>query len=576
MTIFRPEHPKPQFRRDDWLNLNGVWKYAFDFDLSSEEKSWPSDASEFRDEINVPFCPESRLSGVEHKDFIPAIWYHREFSIPDGWAGKMVFLNFGAVDYDCQAWVNGRLAGRHLGGGASFSFEITDSLQPGVNSLVVCARDDTRSRVQPGGKQSHQLNSYGCMYTRTTGIWQTVWLEARPQSCIELVRITPDLDSGYFLLTPVFYSTRPGAQFRATALFDGQEVATGSTTLDIPNPRPWSPEDPFLYDLRFELIDGEEVIDTVHSYAGLRKFHIEGNKLYLNNKPIFLRFVLDQGFYPDGIWTAPSDEALKADIEMSMAVGFNGARLHQKVFEERFHYWADKLGYLTWGEYCDWGIDFCKPEAVANHLREWKEVVPRDANHPSILAWTPFNETASPARDHPEIYRSTVEEVVAATRALDPSRPVNDASGYAHVITDIYTEHDYEQDPAEFGKHYQTLTPASVGRSNLHCPDMDAGYQGQPYVVDEYGGTWWAEDAQNEGSWGYGKAPVSIEEVYARIEELTKVLTDHPHIAGFCYTQLTDVEQEQNGIYTYDRKPKFDAERLREIFGRPAEIEKEG
>ncbi|HUV64786.1 MAG TPA: hypothetical protein VMW24_12875, partial [Sedimentisphaerales bacterium] len=362
--IPRPEHPKPQFQRDTWMNLNGQWNFAFDFNEVGVERGWAKDPSGFDKKITVPFCPESKLSGIQYTGFIPAVWYHRTFTVPGQWDKERIFLHFGAVDYDCRAWVNGTAVGRHYGGSASFCFEISAALRQGQNDLVVCALDDVRSDVQPSGKQSQRLESQGVMYTRTTGIWQTVWLEARPQDFIESVRIVPDLDNSCFVLTPLIKNSRRNLGFRATLLSaDGKRLSSvrGSSAggvahvVEVKNPRPWSPSDPYLYKLRFELTEGNRVVDSVNSYAGLRKFHIEGNKFYLNNKPIFLRHVLDQGFYPDGIWTAPSDADLKADIERSMAVGFNGARLHQKVFEERFHYWADRLGYLTWGEFCDWG-----------------------------------------------------------------------------------------------------------------------------------------------------------------------------------------------------------------------------
>ncbi len=586
----RPEHPRPQFQRDAWVNLNGTWNFAIDFGQSGEAKGWPQDPADLDRAITVPFCPESRLSGVQYTDFMPSVWYHRTIEIPDEWGGKCVRLHFGAVDYHCKAWVNGRLVGQHDGSSSSFAFDITHALAAGENHLVVCANDDTRSRDQPSGKQCPDLYSRGCHYTRTTGIWQTVWLEAVPESRIDAVRIVPDLDSSRFVLTPTFTNARRGHTFRAVLCNGEEEVAVSAVpaasgaamSLRVKDPISWSPAHPHLYDLRFELCEGDAVIDAVHSYAGLRKFHIEGHKFYLNNDPIFLRFVLDQGFYPDGIWTAPSDEGLKADIEKSLAVGFNGARLHQKVFEERFHYWADKLGYLTWGEYCDWGMNFGSPQAIHNQQREWREIVMRDHNHPSILAWTPYNETRGGATQHFEAHRRAVRETYDLTKALDPSRPCHDTSGYVHVCTDIYTVHDYEQDAAKLRETYASVSPDDWENTPIRFPDLSAPYQGQPYVVDEYGGTWWdahagktEQDPDRKGSWGYGKRPTDIEEVYDRIDKLTAVLVEHPHIAGYCYTQLTDIEQEQNGIYTYRRREKFDAERLRKSFGAPAAIERE-
>jgi len=586
--IPRPEHPKPQFYRDTWLNLNGEWNFGFDLGFSGAEKDWPKDGTRLDKKIIVPFCPESKLSGIGYTNFINEVCYHRKFTVPKKWAGKRVFLHFGAVDYDCRAWVNGTGVGRHYGGSSSFCFEITNALRNGENDLFVCALDDVRSDVQPAGKQSRRLESHGVVYTRTTGIWQTVWLEARPQSFIESVRIVPDLDNRRFVLTPVINNYRRGMEFQATLLsatgkkltsVRSQSASGIAQMLKVKKPRTWGPDDPYLYKLRFELLQGRRIVDTVNSYAGLRKFHIEGNKFYLNNKPIFLRHVLDQGFYPDGIWTAPSDKDLKGDIELSLAVGFNGARLHQKVFEERFHYWADRLGYLTWGEFCDWGgsHSFANPQGVHNHQREWREVVMRDLNHPSIVAWTPFNETAGAARSRFETHRRAVQETVDLTRALDPTRPINDASGYVHVETDIFTVHDYDQNPDTFRQRYASVAPDA--QNIFICfPEISVPYEGQPYSVDEYGGTFWTKEhatkepaGNNRNQWGYGKSAEEVEEL---IGKLTLILTDHPNIAGYCYTQLTDIEQEVNGVYTYERELKFDAERLKKFFGAPAAIEK--
>jgi len=587
MSQPRPEHPRPQFQRETWINLNGAWNSAFDFGLSGEQRGWHEKPDGLDRQITVPFCPESELSGVGYTDFIPAVWYHRDFTIPAGWAEQRVLLHFGAVDYDCRAWVNGRLVGRHYGGSSSFHFDLTDALREGDNQLVVCAQDDVRSGRQPGGKQCPDLHSRGCHYTRTTGIWQTVWLEAVPLSHIDRVRIVPDLDDSRFVLTPTLSGALRDQLFQVTLIDAGEEVASArmpatsgaSLSLGIPDPHPWSPEDPHLYDLRLELFDGDRAIDQVSSYAGLRKFHIEGNKFFLNDQSIFLRLVLDQGFYPGGIWTAPTDAEFKADIERSQAVGFNGARLHQKVFEERFHYWADRLGYLTWGEFYDWGMDFGDGQAVRNQQREWREIVMRDLNHPSIVAWTPFNETSGHVHGDGELHRQVLQESYDLTRDLDPTRPVNDTSGYVHVCTDIFTVHDYEQDPGKLRATYASVDPQNPEAARVCNPERSVPYQGQPYVVDEYGGTWWVEGSGDEGTdrqegWGYGNRPQSIEEVYHRIEELTRVLTEHPHIAGYTYTQLTDIEQEQNGIYTYDRRLKFDSERLKKALGAPAAIEK--
>jgi hypothetical protein len=303
----------------------------------------------------------------------------------------------------------------------------------------------------------------------------------------------------------------------------------------------------------------------------------------LNGKPIFQRLVLDQGFYPDGIYTAPTDEALKHDIELSQAAGFNGARLHQKVFEERFLYWADHLGYIVWGEHASWGLDTFKENIFVHFLPEWREIVQRDYNHPSIVGWCPFNETWSGQNNE------AFKQLYYLTKALDPQRPVIDSSGYRHVISDVLDCHDYNQDPASFRAYYADMQKDTArprhwleGAWGLRCDEKAAQELlaiSAPYFVSEYGGTWWNEEQRKTaleekgGSWGYGEKVKSLEHFYERIGGLTKALLDNPRVCAFCYTQLTDVEQEQNGIYYYDRSPKFDPERIRAIFSAPAAIE---
>ncbi len=571
-AIPRPEYPRPQFRREPWINLNGPWTYAFDFGKSGAQRGF-ANSSGFEGVITVPFCPESPLSGVNYKDFIEMLWYQRTIHIPADWAGKRVLLHFGAVDYESEVFIDGQSVGRHWGGTVSFSHDITAYVTPGnEHNLVVYVRDDVRSGEQPGGKQCPDFKSRGCHYTRTTGIWQTVWLEAVSDFGLRDCQIVPDVDNARFVVTPRFYALKAGLRFRAT-LRDGgtvvdqaESIAANGIPLLLPvaSPKLWSPASPFLYDLTFEVLDGDTVIDTVQSYAGLRKIHIEGNRIFLNNEPLYLRLVLDQGFYPDGIWTAPTDAALKRDIELSLAAGFNGARLHQKVFEERFHYWADKLGYLTWGESSSWGIDVKDVVSARNFLAEWREIVTRDRNHPSIIAWTPFNEThdTGDTRQHYRLHRDAAK----LTRDLDPTRPVNDASGYVHVDTDLWTVHTYIQDPDILRDQ---LTPHPQHGPFRNYPDREVAYAGQPYIVDEYGGIKWIprEDlVYADNSWGYGDAPQTLEEFYTRLEGLTDVILSHNHIVGYCYTQLTDIEQEQNGIYNYDRSEKFDMARIRRIF----------
>jgi beta-galactosidase/beta-glucuronidase len=528
--------------------------------------------------ILVPFCPESSLSGIGEKDFMPCVWYRRRFALPESWRGMRVLLHFGAVDYEAAAWVNGREVGRHRGGYSSFAFEITAALKGGWNELVVRAMDDTRSPLQPAGKQSKRFESWGCLYTRTTGIWQTVWLEAVPATHIRGFRLYPGAKS--LGIHANVHGPADGLVFAAVAKAGGQEVgrveipATGSAVFDLPLSfvRHWEPGNPFLYDLELRLMKGRRALDTVHSYFGLRTIRIEGKKVLINEKPVFQRLVLDQGFYPDGIYTAPSDAALRRDIELALDLGFNGARLHEKIFEPRLLYWADRLGYLVWSEYPDWGLDLANPLALERVLPEWTETVERDFNHPAIVGWCPFNETSS--AQNPELLRT----VHRLTKQLDPTRPAHDTSGYVHVgDTDIYDNHIYEQDPVKFAERFEAFKSDDSDMKPFSRNDVSV-YRGQPFFVSEYGGIWWNPSQKDEKAWGYGgeKArPRTEEEFVARYRALTETLLSHPKMFGFCYTQLTDVEQEVNGLYTYDRRPKFDARLIREINTQKAAIEGE-
>lgn len=596
-AIPRAEYPRPQFERNAWINLNGEWTYSFDFGGSGLEREWFKSTG-FDQKIIVPFCPESKLSGVEYKDFINHMWYHRTISIPQDWANKQILLNFGAVYYKSEIYIDGVFAARHFGGTSSFQVDITPYVKAGqTHNLVVYVESDVRSTHQPSGKQNLQFASYACNYTRTTGIWQTVWMEAVHPEGLQSVQMIPDIDQQQLIIRPRFYKEL-GGKLEVTLKDNGKVVSKetvaanslSTVILPVKKMKTWSPENPFLYDVELRVIDkAGNVVDEVKSYAGMRKVHIEGKKIYLNNQPYYQRLVLDQGFYPDGIWTAPSDEALKKDIQLSMEAGFNGARLHQKVFEERFYYWADKLGYLTWGEASSWGMDCNDIETARNFITEWTEIVERDRNHPSILIWTPTNEEFWPDRVQ---YPRLMQDLYKLTKAIDPTRPFHGTSGGSHIATDIWTVHNYEQDPAKLkellyndGKLMEApkweiqLMPKNIGFNGLKYTDQYTFPQykhDMPYLIDEFGGIKWnpsqqMESAQNT-SWGYGEPPHSLEEFYARLEGLVNtVLSLSDHVWGYCYTQLTDVEQEQNGIYYYDRSPKFDMKRIHAIFSKNPE-----
>ena len=566
--IYRTEHPKPQFMREKWLNLNGVWQFEIDNSNSGEERKLFESNKEFSLKINVPFCPESKLSGIENVDFMNAVWYKRDFEITEKQIGDLIFLHFGAVDYEAIVYINGQKCFTHKGGYVSFCVDITDYVKIGTNTLTVNAIDDTRNRLIPSGKQSKKFYSYGCFYTRTTGIWQTVWLEFVPKTHIEKVK---------YVTTPSNASINISAElcgsgtFSAEAFYNGKPVGKNSITsnggvtnitIALSEKHLWEVGNGRLYDL--VLTYGE---DKVNSYFGLRSLQLDGHKFLINDKSVFQRLVLDQGFYPDGIYTAPSDSELIADIERSLAIGFNGARLHEKVFEERFLYHCDRLGYIVWGEYPNWGLDHSYADSIYAILPEWLEEIERDFNHPAIVGWCPFNETWD---EHGrKQFDDLLSLVYKSTKAADPTRPCIDTSGNFHVITDIYDLHDYEQDPEVFSKHYEPL-----GKNNnfeFHSAfENRQHYNGKkPFFISEYGGIAWTD----QDGWGYGKSAKTSEEFLSRLKALTDTLLDNSLMFGFCYTQLTDVEQEQNGLFTYDRKSKFEAETIRKIISRKAAIE---
>ncbi len=589
MSIPRPEYPRPQFRRDRWINLNGEWKVKLDHESSRQSyyREFPEilpDVS-YSGHITVPFCPESSLSGIGNREFLAAMTYGRDITIPSDWEGMDILLNFGAVYYKCAVYLDGRLVGRHTGGSVSFSIDLTGHIRAGeTKRLNVAVRTNLWEGVQPSGKQSSIYHSHKCFYTRTTGIWQTVWLEGVSPCGLDSLILNTDLESRSILLTPLFRSSAPGQKLSVSVSLEGEEKAVYSgrgvngrtIPISLENPSLWSPESPVLYDLILTVTDGNgQILDRVESYHGMREVSIEGDRFLLNGETCYQRLVLDQGFYPEGIWTAPSDEALKEDILLSQGAGFNGARLHQKVFEPRFYYWADRLGYLCWGETASWGSNYNQEGLThMNFLSELREEIARDRNHPSLIVWTPFNETWDVVnREHHErIHRACYD----LCRSMDPSRPVNDASGYIHYVTDLYTVHQYEQDPA---KLKEILSPDGEGKPFRNFPDADSEYKGQPYLLDEFGGIKWDPSAGKETddngdmekknrwvSWGYGKDVTSEEEFYHRLEEQVKAVLSLRHIRGYCYTQLTDVEQETNGIYFYDRSEKFDRDRIRKIF----------
>lgn len=568
----RPEHPTPQFERNSWINLNGPWDFAFDFGASGLERL-TKEKPQFDRQILVPFCPESELSGIGHLDFIPACWYRRTVSITKQNLGGAVYLHFGAVDYESHVFVNGKAAGTHKGGYTAFKFEISALLEEGENEILLYVLDDVRSGRQPAGKQSERLYSYGCLYTRTTGIWQTVWLEFAPKSHIDSVRYYPNIAEGTLAIQAKLHGT---GTLTAKASFEGRpcgeasvqtENGTAFLTVKLSERHLWEVGNGNLYDLQLSFGD-----DEVQSYFGLREVRLDGYKFLINGVSVFQRLVLDQGFYPDGIYTAPTAEALEKDILLSLAAGFNGARLHQKVFEPRFLHYCDKHGYIVWGEMPSWGFDISADFGHEAFLPEWAESMQRDFNSPALIGWCPFNETWDyhGKRQNDHLVRAAYE----LAKLYDDTRPCIDTSGNFHVVTDIYDLHDYDQNPETFRAKYDAFGKGE-GPFTETFPQRQHYPEGLPFFISEYGGIKWAPKRDQEGTeaWGYGDAPKTEQEFLARYRDLTNALLENPKMFGFCYTQLTDVEQECNGIYYYDRSEKTDVKFFHDVNTQKAAIE---
>jgi beta-galactosidase/beta-glucuronidase len=588
-TLPRPEYPRPQFRRRDWMNLNGAWEFAFDDADQGRRRNW-QDGRALDSRIVVPFPYQCELSGVNDKTVHEVVWYARSFEVPPGWSGQDVLLHFGAVDYQTTLWVNGQEVGHNRGGHVPFWFDIQPYLRAGVNRLALRV-EDRQDPYQPRGKQSPTGLPHGIDYYCSTGIWQTVWLEPAPPIRISELRITPIVEREMIELAVRLHAPATGWRLQAEVRDEGQVVAAVDTVtaqatcglhLNIPGAKLWSPASPHLYDLRVRLFDGEVLLDEIESYAGMRSIRLGDGRILLNDAPIFLAMVLDQGYWPQGYLAAPSDEALRRDVELTKALGFNGARKHQKMEDPRWLYWCDRLGLLVWGEMAN--ARAWSSEAEERLLAEWERAVRRDYIHPCVITWVPINESMGfpeLEHSHPGQY-AFVERAVEFTRRLDPTRPVIDNDGWEHSdITDICAIHDYTPTSAGLKERYvQTLAggplPATVWYRDKPLFVLGSQYRGQPVMLTEVGG-FLSEPAdiapdKRDRLYDFYESIRSDEELLVRYRDLMEGLASLSFLAGFCYTQLTDVEQEVNGLLTYDRTPKIDPEQIaaihREVFGR--------
>jgi beta-galactosidase/beta-glucuronidase len=544
----RPEYPRPNLRRSEWVNLNGEWEFGV------------GEKPGFDRQILVPFCPESELSGIAE---LPGdvVWYRRRFDAPDG---ERLVLHFGAVDYRATVWVNDVEVARHQGGHTPFSADITGVSGPRGNVLVVRAEDPLADKTIPRGKQYWKKEPTGIFYTQTTGIWQTVWLEPLPARHIDRLQLNPDLAAG-----AVEFELVGQGQAEVIASIDGEVAGrwagpAGRGRIDLDRVVPWHPDSPWLYDVEARLLTGDgRIADQVDSYFGLRTIDTTGGTFSLNGEPYIQRLVLDQGYFAGGLMTAPSDESLRKDIELAKSFGFNGARKHQKAEDPRWLYWADKLGFLVWSEMPSFYEH--TPESESRLLAEWTDVVLRDRDHPSVVAWVVANESFGfGSHVDPSIRSSCLMRLYHLTHDLDHTRPTISNDGWEHTVSDICTIHDYSP-PETLAQRYRRIDSDLFKGAHEH-PTYGPGYsyRGEPIMVTEFGGI----RVSAPGGWGW--LEVTDRDQFLDVYRgLIDGLMDPGPVQGFCYTQLTDVQQEQNGLLTADRVPKVDPDLLRPITQTP-------
>lgn len=573
----RKNFPRKQMVRKSWQSLNGTWDFCFD-----DQELWnrPQDILKWTHEIQVPFAPESKASGIENTGFHPQVWYRKSFQLVKK-ENKRIILHFGAVDYEAHVWVNDSYLGSHVGGHTPFSFDITDYLlAEGEQVVHLCAKDDPHDLGKPRGKQDWQLDSHMIWYPRTTGIWQTVWLEQVSMTYIDRVRWTPLLERWEIGCEAFVAGTvSPGIRLRVRLSANGKTLADDTYQViqkevhrrialsdpgidDFRNELLWSPEKPNLIDAEIELIDKDgQVIDSVSSYTALRSVNIHRGRFLLNGRPYYLRMVLNQGYWRDSLMTAPTVDSLRSDVELIKLAGFNGVRMHQKIEDPDFLYWCDRLGLLAWGEMPS-AYRFTH-ESVERIMKEWVEAIDRDSNHPSVVVWVPFNESwGVPDIAQKEAHRSCVQALYHLTKTLDPTRPVIGNDGWESTATDILGIHDYDDQPKRLIHKYNNTSNLD-DVLNRRWPGGRVltveGYphMGQPIMLTEFGGIACLSDLRNERKdWGYSVC-INGAEFQKRYTELLNAVNEIEIFGGFCYTQFTDTFQEANGLFTMDRKPKF-------------------
>lgn len=577
----RNEHPRPDRVRSHWCTLNGPWDFAFDQDKRGLKERWYRGYA-FDKTIEVPFVYQSKLSGIDSQEHCDVVWYRRTFDLPAEMAGQRRLLHFGAVDYQADVWLNGQYLGGHEGGYTPFTFDITDLTagEDGPFTLVVRC-EDRLDFDQPRGKQSYRPEPFGCWYTPSTGIWQSVWLEGVGEYYPVDIRLTPCVERGSVKAEISLNELPVSGAIRLTASFEGrvvaqQEVAVGSDRLiqtdmylyrngEIEGIHMWWPGRPNLYDLRVETVVDGAVCDTVETYFGLRKIGMTNGYITINNHVLNQRLILDQGYWPDGLLTAPSDDALRADVELTLQMGYNGARKHQKFEDPRYLYWADKLGLIVWGELPS--AYWLRDSQKRNMMRDMAEAIRRDYNHPCLMVWVPLNESwGVPFIQDDREAQKLADALYAMVHSLDGTRLVSGNDGWEEAATDLVTVHDYTAWPEELKPQYGSEEGILKGNPGSGRIISAEGYDhaGKPKLLTEYGGIAMAADAGGD-NWGYNGAVTDEAAFLKRFEAITQAFKRMPGFSGYCYTQLTDVFQEVNGLLDMNRRPKVSLEEIRRI-----------
>jgi beta-galactosidase/beta-glucuronidase len=578
--ILSEPHPRPQLERAGQISLNGTWQFSLD-----REAVWTTpDQVAWNANIRVPFAPETPASGIGDTSFYKVCWYRRQFRAPQLKEGQRLIVHFGAVDYHASVWVNGKLAVQHEGGQTPFSVDVTPLLVEGPQTIVVRAEDDPQDLAKPRGKQDWQLEPHSIWYPRTTGIWQTVWMEVVPASYVGYLRWTPNVVR-WEIGMEVWIAGAPPEGLRLNVklwagnnvLADDSYAVVSSEVLrrislsdpgidDYRNELLWSPSQPTLIQARLQLVDAAgNVLDDVRSYTALRSIAVQGDRFVLNGRPYPLRMVLDQGYWPETGLTPPSDEALRRDIELAKAMGFNGVRKHQKIECPGYHLWADTLGLLVWEEMPS-AYRYTR-DSIERLTREWMEVIERDSSHPCIIAWMPFNESwGVPDLPDSPAQRHYVQALYHLTKTLDSTRPVIGNDGWESVATDIIGIHDYDDQPQRIAHRYggDEMLPRLFKRERPGGRMLLLGSEttgDQPVMLTEFGGIAYSEERGR--TWGYTRVetPDDLGEAYGA---LLKAVHSCTILAGFCYTQFADTYQEANGLLHADRTPKFPLAKIRQ------------